>query len=92
MKFRGPLIALTVFMAVALALTWLVYATLRRDVAGGTTSYSAIFTDVYGLRDGDDVRMAGVRVGRVEKIELVNNKQAKVDFVVQNDQKLYGNT
>lgn len=46
MKFRGPLIALTVFMAVALALTWLVYATLRRDVAGGTTSYSAIFTDV----------------------------------------------
>ncbi|MGC7219820.1 MlaD family protein [Mycobacteroides abscessus] len=92
MKFRGPLIALSVFMAVALALTWLVYATLRRDVAGGTTTYSAIFTDVYGLRDGDDVRMAGVRVGRVEKIELVNNNQAKVEFVVQNDQKLYGNT
>ncbi|OHU31088.1 mammalian cell entry protein [Mycobacteroides franklinii] len=92
MKFRGPLIALTAFMVLALALTWLVYATLRRDVSGGTTSYSAIFTDVYGLRDGDDVRMAGVRVGRVEKIELVNNNQAKVNFVVQNDQKLFGNT
>ncbi|TDZ76422.1 MlaD family protein [Mycobacteroides salmoniphilum] len=92
MKFRGPLIALVVFMTVAMTLGWLVYATLRRDVSGSTTAYSAVFTDVYGLRDGDDVRMAGVRVGRVEKIELVDNEQARVDFVVQNDQKLYGNT
>lgn len=92
MKFRGPLIGLAVFMTVALTLSWLVYATLRRDVSGSTTSYSAIFTDAYGLRDGDDVRMAGVRVGRVEKIELVDNEWARVDFVVQNGQKLYGNT
>ncbi|OHU78214.1 MlaD family protein [Mycobacteroides chelonae] len=92
MSFRRLLIALSVFVAVALALTWLVYATLRREISGDTTAYSAVFTDVFGLRDGDDVRMAGVRVGRVQKIELVNNKQAKVDFVVQNEQKLYGNT
>lgn len=64
MRFRGPLIGLTVFMTVALTLGWLVYATLLREVSGSTTAYSAIFTDVYGLREGDDVRMAGVRVGR----------------------------
>ncbi|WP_134050571.1 hypothetical protein [Mycobacteroides franklinii] len=29
------MIALTAFMVLALALTWLVYATLRRDVSGG---------------------------------------------------------
>ena len=34
MKFRGPLIGLTLFMVVALTLTWLVYVSLRRDVAG----------------------------------------------------------
>jgi phospholipid/cholesterol/gamma-HCH transport system substrate-binding protein len=60
-------------------------------VAGNTTSYSAMFTDVYGLREGDDVRMAGVRVGRVEKIYL-EGKLAKVSFVVQQEQRLYGNT
>lgn len=92
MKFRGPLIALAVFMVFSLIVTYLVYATLARDVAGKTTAYSAVFSDVYGLREGDDVRMAGVRVGRVEKIDLVNNKQAKVEFVVENDQKLFGNT
>ena len=91
MKSRGPLIGLTVFMIVALTLTWLVYVSLRRDVAGTTASYSAVFTDVYGLREGDDVRMAGVRVGRVEKIVL-DGKLAKVSFVVQQDQRLYGNT
>jgi phospholipid/cholesterol/gamma-HCH transport system substrate-binding protein len=91
MKFRGPLIGLSLFMVVALTLTWLVYVSLRRDVAGKTAPYSAVFTDVYGLREGDDVRMAGVRVGRVEKIEL-DGKLAKVSFVVQQDQRLYGNT
>lgn len=91
MKFRGPLIGLTLFMVIALTLTWLVYVSLRRDVAGPTASYSAIFTDVYGLREGDDVRMAGVRVGRVEKVEL-DGKLARVSFVVQTDQHLFGNT
>lgn len=70
MKFRGPLVGLTLFMVVSTVLTWLVYATLRRDVAGPTTPYAAVFTDAYGLREGDDVRMAGVRVGRVEKVAL----------------------
>ncbi|OBK50423.1 MCE family protein [Mycobacterium kubicae] len=91
MKFRGPLIGLTLFMVVALTLTWLVYVSLRRDVAGKTAPYSAVFTDVYGLREGDDVRMAGVRVGRVEKVEL-RGKLATVSFVVQAEQRLYGNT
>jgi phospholipid/cholesterol/gamma-HCH transport system substrate-binding protein len=91
MRLRGPLIGLTLFMIVALTLTWLVYVSLRRDVAGKTAPYSAVFTDVYGLREGDDVRMAGVRVGRVEKIEL-EGKLAKVSFVVQQEQRLYGNT
>ncbi|MFZ1179332.1 MAG: MCE family protein [Mycobacterium sp.] len=91
MKFRGPLIGLTLFMIVALTLTWLVYVSLRRDVAGTTSRYSAMFTDVYGLREGDDVRMAGVRVGRVDKVEL-NGKLAKVSFVVQQEQRLFGNT
>lgn len=91
MKVRGPLIGLSLFMAIAVAVTWLVYATLRRDVAGPTTPYAAMFTDVYGLRVGDDVRMAGVRVGRVESIELAG-KLAKVSFVVENEQHLYGNT
>ena len=91
MRYRGALIGLSLFMVVAVALTWLVYVTLRRDVAGRTVPYAAVFTDVFGLREGDDVRMAGVRVGRVESIELQGDK-AKVSFVVQADQQVLGTT
>ncbi|MGV7846697.1 MlaD family protein, partial [Mycobacterium kansasii] len=45
----------------------------------------------FGLREGDDVRIAGVRVGRIEGVELVGDV-AKVSFVVQNDQHVFGNT
>jgi phospholipid/cholesterol/gamma-HCH transport system substrate-binding protein len=91
MRYRGALIGLSLFMVVAVTLSWLVYATLRRDVAGQTVPYAAVFSDVFGLREGDDVRMAGVRVGRVEKIELQGDL-AKVSFVVQSDQQLLGRT
>ncbi|MDA2891831.1 MCE family protein [Mycolicibacterium sp. BiH015] len=91
MKYRGALVGLSLFMVVAVTVTWLVYVTLRRDVAGSTVPYGAMFSDVFGLREGDDVRMAGVRVGRVEKIELEGDL-AKVSFVVQDDQQVLGTT
>lgn len=91
MKYRAALVGLSLFMVVAVTLTWLVYVTLRRDIAGRTVPYAAVFTDVFGLREGDDVRMAGVRVGRVEKIEL-QQSLAKVSFVIQDDQKIFDTT
>ncbi|MEZ0362423.1 MCE family protein [Mycobacterium sp. pUA109] len=88
---RGPWLGLTLFLVVTTALTWLVYGTLRRDVKGPTVPYAAVFTDVFGLRDGDDVRIAGVRVGRVQRIEL-DGTLARVSFVVAGDQRLPADT
>ncbi|MCB0948176.1 MAG: MCE family protein [Mycobacterium sp.] len=91
MSLRKPLIVLILFMVSATAVTFLVYNTLRREVPGETTPYAAVFTDAFGLSEGDDVRMAGVRVGRVQSVEL-DGTLAKVSFIVQSDQRLYGNT
>ena len=88
---RASLVGLVVFLVMATVLTWLVYVTLRRDVRGSTVPYAAMFTDVFGLREGDDVRIAGVRVGRVEGVEL-NGTLAKVSFAVQYDQRLPDST
>lgn len=87
MRRRGPLLGLCLFLVVSTVLTWLVYVTLRRDVSGPVGSYSAVFTDVFGLREGDDVRVAGVRVGRVQAVEL-QGTLAKVSFVVQEGHRL----
>ncbi|SEA60478.1 MULTISPECIES: MCE family protein [unclassified Mycobacterium] len=91
MSYRKPLIGLSLFLAFAIVVTWMVYRTLDRGISGTTNSYSATFTDVSGLHAGDDVRVAGVRVGRVDDVEL-DGTHAKVTFQVQKDQRLYSNT
>ncbi|MFF0499988.1 MCE family protein [Nocardia aobensis] len=91
MSYRRPLVVLIVFVVVSFALTWTVHLTLERGVPGRVDRYSAMFTDVSGLRTGDDVRVAGVRVGRVDAIDLIGTR-AKVTFELQHDQRVYGNT
>ncbi|MBO0853434.1 MAG: MCE family protein [Nocardia sp.] len=91
MSYRRSLVVLIVFVVVSVLLSWTVIVTLERGVSGGTDKYSAIFTDVSGLRVGDDVRMAGVRVGRVDSIGL-DGVQAKVGFELQRDQTVFGTT
>ncbi|ORV47237.1 mammalian cell entry protein [Mycolicibacter engbaekii] len=91
MRHRKASVGLSLFLVLSVTATWLVYVTLRREVAGPTNSYIAMFTDVSGLHSGDDVRTAGVRVGRVDKVELVGNL-AKVTFRVPKTQPVYDDT
>jgi len=90
-SYRRSLVVLVVFAVVCAVLTWTVAVTLERGVSGTTDKYSALFTDVSGLRVGDDVRVAGVRVGRVDAIEL-DGSLARVGFEIQSDQTLSGRT
>lgn len=90
-SIRKPLIGFSLFAIVAVFMTYLIWSTLERSVSGSTGEFSTTFNDVSGLSDGDDVRMAGVRVGRVEKIELEGSR-ALVTFKVQDDQPVYANT
>lgn len=92
MSIRKPLIGFGIFTLVSILVTWVMWGTLQRNVSGRTDSYHATFTNVLGLNPGDDVRVAGVRVGRVEKIELDSKNRAKVSFIVQSDQHVYANT
>ncbi|MEV1289146.1 MCE family protein [Micromonospora sp. NPDC049679] len=81
-KTIAPLIKLMVFAAVTLLLTGLLAQTLGSLGSGGVT-YRARFTDVTGLLPGDDVRIAGVRVGQVSRIRVVDNALAEVAFTVE---------
>lgn len=79
-----PLVKLLVFAAVTLLLTGMLAQTLGAFPAGGVT-YRARFTDVTGLLPGDDVRIAGVRVGRVADIRVVDDTVAEVEFTLTED-------
>lgn len=51
---------------------------------GGGAQYSAAFTEAGGLRDGDDVRIAGVKVGDITGVDL-EGSHVRVDFRVTED-------
>ncbi|MFF0543248.1 MCE family protein [Nocardia thailandica] len=92
MRSTKATVGFSAFLVLASLLTFSIWSTLQRSVAGDTDSYSAVFTDVLGLRVGDDVRVAGVRVGRVDKIDFTDDYHARVDFSIENDQHLTDTT
>ncbi|WP_336087307.1 MlaD family protein [Nocardia sp. SSK8] len=92
MKTRTAVLILTVFVGLALVASYTIFATLQRGVSGDTTRYTATFGNVLGLRVGDDVRMAGIRIGRVDAIELDADRRAEVVLRVQAQHRLTSTT
>jgi phospholipid/cholesterol/gamma-HCH transport system substrate-binding protein len=81
-RVAGPLLKLLVFAAVTLVLTGALARTLGPLWTAGGTSYKARFTDVTGVLPGDDVRIAGVRVGQVTGVRVVDDSVAELSFSV----------
>ncbi len=83
MKTTGTAIKLGILWLVLLMFTVvivLVFGQLRFD---RTAAYSAIFSKVSGLRAGQFVRAAGVEVGKVAKVTLIDaDTRVRVDFRV----------
>jgi phospholipid/cholesterol/gamma-HCH transport system substrate-binding protein len=85
------LVWLTIFTTVAVVCTLIVLTALRSPVTGAVSRYTAAFSDVSGLYVGDDVRISGVQVGKVESIRL-DGRIAKVEFTAQEDHPVFANT
>lgn len=81
---RGLLIRfLALLLAAAVMATLLVVAFDNLQFQPQHT-YRAVFTDVSGLAAGDDVRAAGVEVGRVDSLTLQPDNEVLVAFTAAN--------
>lgn len=65
---RAVIIKFSIFAAISVLLLWILLNTMLNPISGKTNTYYAKFQDVSGLRVGDDIKVAGVRVGRVAAI------------------------
>ena len=81
MKTFGAGIKLIIFMLVTTFLTFMLAATIGNFGVGKTTRYHAQFSDVTGLLSGNEVRIAGVKVGKVGAISL-KGKVADVTLIL----------
>jgi phospholipid/cholesterol/gamma-HCH transport system substrate-binding protein len=78
---RNPVIIGAISMAVIAALMTVAFKAGDLPIIGGGDTYYANFTEAGGLKANDEVRVAGVRVGKVRGIEL-DGDQVKVEFQV----------
>lgn len=88
MKTSAALVKLIIFMVVTSFLTFTLATTIGSIGFGGKTTYKAVFADVTGLLPGNEVRIAGVRVGQVESLELNDRQLAEVEFSLDGDRKI----
>lgn len=80
---RNPVTVGAISIVVMLLLLLSAFKASSLPVIGGGDTYSAAFTEAGGLKVNDEVRIAGVRVGKVESVELEGD-HVRVGFRVDN--------
>lgn len=90
MKPVGAFWRLAISVAVAIFLLTLVMNIITQPVANGTHSYTAEFTDASGLYPDADVRVRGVRAGKVQSVELQRKHGQSIALVKFTLDKRYG--
>jgi len=79
----GPVIKSAVFVAVTAIITAALGISIASTGVPATVGYQAVFSNVTGLVAGDDVDIAGVRVGQVTSIAVHDHNLALVGFSLQ---------
>jgi phospholipid/cholesterol/gamma-HCH transport system substrate-binding protein len=67
---------LGVFAGISALLTTVVVTSVLDLNLKPTTTYHAVFTNVTGLQNGDTVRIAGVEVGKVDRVSVLTGRGA----------------
>ncbi|MCW2752279.1 MAG: hypothetical protein JWR83_3389 [Aeromicrobium sp.] len=88
----SALIKLGIFFAITGLATLVLALTLSNGSFGNRTTYKAMFSDATGVTKGDDVRIAGVAVGSVKNVQIVDQDKALVTFGVDPKVPLTANT
>ncbi|UPK75867.1 MCE family protein [Nocardioidaceae bacterium SCSIO 66511] len=74
----GSLVKLLIFILVTTLATAVLAITIGNISFEDRQTYKAEFSDTTGLIKGNDVRIAGVRVGTVESVELGDDNQSSI--------------
>jgi phospholipid/cholesterol/gamma-HCH transport system substrate-binding protein len=82
-KTRRDLVKLVIFMVVTTLATGVLVVLIGNLNFEKSREYKAIFSDVTGVVKGDDIRIAGVKVGSVKNVQIVDRTRAQVTFTVR---------
>jgi len=93
MKITGTAVKLGAFSLVLLALTAIIVVVFGQLRFDRTTTYSAAFSSVSGLKSGQFVRASGVEVGKVSRVRMApDGSHIIVEFNVDRSLPLFEST
>jgi len=81
-KTSVDLVKLMVFVLVTSLATGVLVILIGNFTFASSRDYKAVFSDATGVVRGDDIRIAGVKVGSVKEVEIVDRDRAMVTFSV----------
>ncbi|WP_435746645.1 MCE family protein [Nocardioides sp. SYSU DS0663] len=81
---RNPVVVGLISILVLAALMLAAFRAQDLPIIGGGDTYYARFSEAGGLKADDEVRIAGVRVGKVESVELAEG-EVEVAFRIEED-------
>jgi phospholipid/cholesterol/gamma-HCH transport system substrate-binding protein len=81
-KTTIDLTKLLIFMVVTTIATGVLVATIGNLTFSGASTYKAVFADATGVNKGDDIRVAGVKVGTVKSVAITDRTRALITFSV----------
>ncbi len=87
-RTTSDLVKLLVFVLITTLATSVLVITIGNFSFSSKSDYHAVFVDATGVVKGDDVRIAGVRVGTVKSIDIVDRTRAKITFSVDSSTSL----
>jgi len=82
-SLAAPLVKSIIFVIITVTITAILGVSIAYSGTSGNVGYKAVFSDVTGLVVGNDVDIAGVRVGTVNSISVYHHDLALVDFSLQ---------
>jgi phospholipid/cholesterol/gamma-HCH transport system substrate-binding protein len=91
-KTTADAVKLLIFILVTTIATGVLVVTIGNLSFGATKEYKAVFSDATGVVNGDDVRVAGVKVGTVKDVEIHDRTKALVTFDVAEDHEVTEST
>lgn len=83
-KKNNRAVVVGIFIAIGIIIFMVGVFTLggQQKTFGKSVKITAVFDDVQGLHQGNNIWFSGVKIGTVKKIEIVNNSEVKVTLQI----------
>jgi phospholipid/cholesterol/gamma-HCH transport system substrate-binding protein len=91
-RTAADLTKLLIFIVVTTLATGVLVVTIGNLSFSGAQQYKAVFADATGVVKGDDIRVAGVKVGTVKDVAITDRTRALITFSVDDTTQVTGAT